>query len=183
MKNPFAVPNQPIALEWDEWDKWHEEAKKKYPVRHFLSWEFSIWCSRTWRRFIHEPWYYTKCALWHRYNVVKVRTLPPTWVDRNEILLHAMFQILTDFVEMEKPYGLEPGADDPIHKEEWEQIRGLYDWWKKERPARPDYIDVVINDGATPENYKKAGEIEQAYDEEDTAKLKRLVELRGMLWT
>ena len=35
---------------------------------------------------IHDSWYYLKCLLFHRYNVIKVRSLPPTWVDRDELM-------------------------------------------------------------------------------------------------
>ncbi len=33
----------------------------------------------------------------------KIKTLGKGWHDKDEILLHAVFQVLTDFVEQEKP--------------------------------------------------------------------------------
>jgi len=35
--------------------------------------------------------------------VVTARVLPKTWTDRDELLFHAVFQILADFVELEQP--------------------------------------------------------------------------------
>jgi len=68
-------------------------AMKKQPfsrrLRHF--------CFR-----LHDAWYWLKCRLWHRYNVVVCRALPPTWCDRDYLLLYAAFQILEDFVQQEK---------------------------------------------------------------------------------
>lgn len=37
-------------------------------------------------------------------NVVKIRALPRSWCDRDEVMYHAIFQILVDFVELEKPF-------------------------------------------------------------------------------
>jgi len=40
-------------------------------------------------------------ALLFPYNAIKVQKLPRTWVDRNEVLFHVMFQILVDYIEQE----------------------------------------------------------------------------------
>jgi hypothetical protein len=45
--------------------------------------------------------YYTVRSWFLPYNVIKIETLPKTWQDRVETLLHANFQILVDFVEKE----------------------------------------------------------------------------------
>ena len=34
---------------------------------------------------------------------LKIKTLEKGWHDKDEVLLHAAFQLLTDFVEQEKP--------------------------------------------------------------------------------
>ena len=47
--------------------------------------------------------YNIKC--WFKpYNVVKCHDLPATWVDRDNLMFHTMFQILVDFVELEQPF-------------------------------------------------------------------------------
>lgn len=38
------------------------------------------------------------------HNVVKCDALPRRWTDRDNLMLHAMFQIVVDFVELEQPY-------------------------------------------------------------------------------
>ena len=39
--------------------------------------------------------------LWYRYNVLKIKSLTAHYADRDNVLLHANFQVLTDFVEKE----------------------------------------------------------------------------------
>ena len=64
-----------------------------------------------------EDWYYTlvpyefrpknlfynfKCWAWYRYRTIKPRTLPGQgWVDRDHLLYHSMFEILSQFIEKE----------------------------------------------------------------------------------
>lgn len=110
LRSLFAIPNMPSVLDWDEWEQWEEESARTHPVRWFLGRTIPRQIDRAWRRFVHEPWCWLKCAVWHRYNVVRVRSLPPTWCDRDRLLLHAAFQVLVDFVEKERPWELYQGA-------------------------------------------------------------------------
>ena len=38
------------------------------------------------------------------YNVITLSHLTPEWCDRDVVMMHAMFQILVDFVELEHPF-------------------------------------------------------------------------------
>ena len=51
--------------------------------------------------YTRRVWYPIRCWL-RPYNVVRIKTLPGGWTDRTEILLHASFQVLVDFVEKEE---------------------------------------------------------------------------------
>jgi len=44
-----------------------------------------------------------RCWL-HPHNVITISRLPKTWVDRDKLMFHAMFQILVDFIELEQPF-------------------------------------------------------------------------------
>ncbi len=184
MKNPFSVPDVPEALGFDEWDEWHKNAKRKFRVRYFISRTLPVFASRTWRQFVHNPWYSIKCRLWHRFNVVYVKTLPPTWMDRDTVLLHAAFQILTDFVEKEKPFDHFDTENSP-NKREWVELRALYVWWGKVRPVRIDLLDAIDMAGNKPtrEDYSNASEQEDDWDREDDKMLHRLIRIRGIMWT
>lgn len=98
-----------------------------------------------WEGKLPELWYYIKCRLWKRYNTIKIKTLPPTWSDRDEVILHGMFQVLEDVVEKEdwfnrRTYRTDDYLPDSTNywdgSEEWQEVATLYDWWVNRRPAR-----------------------------------------------
>lgn len=142
-------------------------------------------------------WYWLKCRLWYRYNVVVVQTCPPTWQDRSEFLLDAVMQILTDFVEKEKPFEM---IDTTYQTEVYESIDEIYRWWHVGRPAREAHRDDVLtrwhdssrHDGpawdSTPSDRTKVlwqllQELDAAADREDEEMLIRVIKLRSHLWT
>lgn len=95
--------------------------------------------------------------------LLKIHSLPSTkqsgWVDRDEIMLHACFQILIDCVEKEDILN---DGDYEAHKETIDEIKFLYDWWNKRKDK------IIMND-------------EQ--DKEDDEMLIRLMKIRTFLWT
>jgi hypothetical protein len=124
---------------------------------------------------------------------LKINTLESKqYYDKDEILLHANFQILVDFVEKELHYPnkelkelLVPIDDeDKNNKKTIQMIKNqnnttrkvinLYNWWKNIRPSRINVWDYNI------ENPSKK-EIE--YDKEDDKMLLQLIKLRNFLWT
>ena len=88
----------------------------------------------------HYLWYSLKCLLWKRYRTIHPRYLPgQTWVDRRELLAHAAFECLSQFVEQE----CSPGVVDwyySEHEKIWinnrhryvrDVIQELYVWWNQ----------------------------------------------------
>ncbi len=73
---------------------------------------------------------------------LKINTLRGgRWHDKDKILLHAVFQLLVDFVEQEQPAKLIDWSADVRHRKAWKEIMSLYRWWKKERPMRKSLLD------------------------------------------
>ncbi len=72
---------------------------------------------------------------------LKIHTLEKGWCDRDEIMLHAVFQILVDFMEQEKPDEIVAWNSDETHQRVWKEIRSLYGWWKNRRPVRKNPLD------------------------------------------
>ena len=72
---------------------------------------------------------------------LKIQTLEKGWHDKDEILLHAAFQLLVDFVEKEDPGRIVDWNSDESHKHAWKEIRELYKWWKGKRPSRKSPLD------------------------------------------
>lgn len=99
-------------------------------------------------------------------NVLKIESLPNSWRDKDEVILHACFQLLKDFVEQEK---------EMIEIVDWEhteeaknakaEINFLYDWWKQRTIQEEKIIQIK-------EQYEK-----------DNQMLKRLIDVRMYLWT
>lgn len=93
-----------------------------------------------WEGWLPELWYYAKCRAWHRYNVVVARSLPPTWGDRDNLMLHACFAILGDVIEKERIFEHNCADGDPDDGQSWawalREMRELWDWWTVRRPER-----------------------------------------------
>jgi hypothetical protein len=93
---------------------------------------------------------------------LKINTLNNKWHDQDQIMLHAAFQCLADYIEKEKPdevvdwWGTGPEAYAA-----WVEMHTLYRWWiTRDHDAWWTYDDDM-----------------------DDIMLKRLVEIRGYMWT
>lgn len=144
------------------------------------------------------------------YKLLKIKTLKKGWHDKDEIILHACFQLLTDFMEKEKPGEWIDWESDEHHSHAWKEIQDLYDWWKNRRSARfdPLYDDETIEhppfetrpvegrdnlwefvpyDKEKYADYEKALQesqrLEEEWNEEDQKNLHRLIDIRFYLWT
>lgn len=137
-----------------------------------------------------------------------IPTLGRGWHDRDEILLHAAFQLLVEFIEQEHPDKAIDWNHDDLHRHAWKEIKSLYRWWKEQRPARcsplddkklarpplmskkvpgTDFSQVVEPDKKQYAAYYRAlkqhARLEAKWYEEDQLNLHRLIEIRGFLWT
>lgn len=99
-------------------------------------------------------------------NLLRIESLPDGWRDKDEIILHACFQLLKDFVEKEKEIieliDWNHDAETATAKAE---IDFLYNWWRERCHDEEDF-----------------DKINQRY-EEDNRMLKRLVDVRKHLWS
>jgi len=143
-----------------------------------------------------------------RVQVLKIHTLDHRWHDKDEILLHAAFQLLVDFVEKEQPDRYINWNANELHRQAWREIKSLYHWWIKKRPGRRSPLDDKklimpplkfkkipnsdMYEMVEPAKKKYAAyyralrqqaRLEQKWYEEDQRNLHRLVEIRGFLWT
>jgi len=137
-----------------------------------------------------------------------IRTLSAGWHDKDEVLLHAAFQLLADFVEQESPDKHIDWSHDAVHRRAWKEIRDLYQWWTKTRPSRRTPLDdkriakppvrfeklagTKLRRLVTPDKQKYApyyralgqhARLQQKWHSEDQRNLHRLVNIRQYLWT
>jgi len=140
--------------------------------------------------------------------VLKIQTLEKGWCDKDYVMLHAVFQLLVDFVEQEKPDQIVDWNFDPEQKNAGKEIRSLYHWWTQVRPARRSPLDqkglknppmrwkkipgsenrqLVDYDRNKYAAYdialRKHWRLEKKWGEEDQRNLHRLIEIRQFLWT
>ena len=140
---------------------------------------------------------------------LKISSLEKGYHDKDQVLLHAAFQLLVDFVEKEEPDQTIDWNAEERHKHAWSEISYLYDWWKVKRPARHDPIEDLSNDEVPPiefeptdnpnlvkmkdtdkvkyAKYYKALEeswkLEKEWNDEDQDNLHRLIDIRFFMWT
>jgi hypothetical protein len=117
-----------------------------------------------------------KLAKFEGYNILKIKTLENEWTDCDHLMLHAIFGILTNFVENEW-HGIVPIVENnEINEGEYvknnrenaekRELFDLYLWWKNE------YQELEKD----PKWHIKGYETE-------TNKAMRVCELRKYLWT
>lgn len=121
--------------------------------------------------------------------ILKITTLDG-YHDKDEIMLHACFQLLVDYFEIEVlDFEITP---------EYDELKSLYEWWQN-RKLRilpeveiPDDYMISINGRIiwNESKYPEVAEIERQQNQlieqwelEDQSKLERLVQLRGLLWS
>ena len=117
----------------------------------------------------------------------------PSWYDRDEVLLHANFQILRDFMEKEDVKNIDWNWCRES-KRAWREINRLYTWYTQERPQRVDIWHVFYKKfkdedwNTLPSPLKgcvaiRQGEMEKEWYKEDTQNLIALMKIREYLWT
>lgn len=83
------------------------------------------------------PFYYRPMNIWlykirpffKRYNTVKPRTLKNDWIDRDQLLIHVIFEVLCEFVEKELIPGPVDWEADKNHSHAKREMLDLYEWW------------------------------------------------------
>lgn len=250
---------KPASATSEDWRAWEKKAKEK-KFRYWLAEEFldSLHDFLCWPlTFFRNINYYIKNRWISKTHALTSNLKPGEYHEFDDRLLHAIFDELINFVEIEQAWmqvvfskedqkkyktpwyrvifrmgvwrcpkaGLDylDWASGLKNDEDWmdknapdfgqptkqamdaQEIFKLYQWWKEERPKRPDSYDVsgynaywnekqkaadaqeddfMINgDEYSHKLLKKHHQIEQEYDAEDTEMLIRLIKIRHSLWT
>jgi len=94
---------KPVALGFREWDKWHKDTRNNRPFAYFIM-ETVPDKADSIQRLISQPFndmcYYIRVRLFDRYHIIKTG-LAPGYNDCDTRLLHGMFNLIVDFVEVE----------------------------------------------------------------------------------
>ncbi|MCB0806865.1 MAG: hypothetical protein KDC05_13795 [Bacteroidales bacterium] len=101
--------------------------------------------------------------------ILNIKSLSGDWCDKDIIILHACFQLLTDCIENEKLFtGHVEWNHDEEHKNAKKELENLYNWWIERKNAD---LESEIND------------LENEQYEKDNEMLIRLIKVRKYLWT
>ena len=100
--------------------------------------------------------------------VIKMKTLQKGWYDNDEIMLHACFYLLKNFIEKEKPFRCSSWKQNEEHSSARNELIFLYKWWKKRKKIERSHD--MLNNKLHPQNI------------EDNEMLMRLVKIRLFLW-
>lgn len=133
-----------------------------------------------WSLMFMAAWRWFRNRFVRRFDRVYIKTLSPDYHDKDEILLHACFQLLVDWVEREHGPEWWGAIDGPLV-----ELKALYDWWTQERPKR--YIDppesLLLTGGGQIEESNNTTYLDDVWEVEDQRRLETLVKYRGHLWT
>jgi hypothetical protein len=101
-------------------------------------------------------------------SILHINTMNDEWCDKDIVMLHACFQLLTDCIEKESL--LDGHVDwevDNYSKGAKIEIQFLYEWWMERRSKADHGVKDLTNVGY----------------ESDDSMLIRLIEVRRYLWT
>lgn len=162
-----------------------------YLVYNFLN--YKVWGSYKIGGIVNI-YHWIRCNTWNRYHILNLtkhsKNTSWGWSDRVEQMKVACFHLLCEYVEKEKPFEVVNWESDPHHQHAAAEIKDLYNWWKVEQYKEQDELNSLVSDFRfTPEGIKFKGDFE-AYkkrsdelEEKEEQQLKRLLAIRGYLWT
>jgi len=94
---------KPHALSWEDWNEWHYSQRQHRPVAYWVCETLSSGIDMYVIRPISNIPYWFRVRFFDRYHIINTG-LPPGYADMDTRLLHGMFNMLVDFVEIEKAH-------------------------------------------------------------------------------
>lgn len=189
---PFHLYRSAMYFAWEKYDpytptsdEWERKIKKLCPLQYYIREEFPYLFSIPAHR-IKDKWYKFKCWL-RPYNVIKIKTLPNTWTDNSEVMVHAIFAVLERYFN-EAPEEIVSFDEEP-QKTFWKEINEARQWWmlreyrEKQIEKAQDIAHNMPKDLSYDEKYKVLISLEAQYEKEQEEMLQRLIKYRNFLWT
>jgi len=82
----------------DQWTKWDNNYKKRYPIIYWLEWELPLMYYNIINKINFIPYMLNKYI--RKPHIIDTK-LKPMYYDKDRLMLHGMFSLLVDFVEIE----------------------------------------------------------------------------------
>jgi len=145
----------------EDWHDWRIEMRENYPIRYFLNEEFASTFIWPWKFPLERARDWVRYRTTRRHHIVKTGQ-EPGYMDSGDQMFYSAFNLLKEFVEVEKAHMWRwceddselKGADAGVAYLKWEmglgkegglnqaenakEIYELYNWWMHERPNRND---------------------------------------------
>lgn len=170
-----------VGLSWTEW-RWRIEklCPIQYWIREELMYDWIYWLQRRPK----DWWYEFKCFL-SPYNVLKIKTLPRTWMDEDTRLIHAMMAVLAQFMEVSEHHDWESG---PERVEAGKILNEIWTWWNardtREKELQEAYeIARKIKGQPYEIKYALVNKLEAEHLQLEEKMLINLIKIREYLWT
>ena len=105
IKSRFDL-NKPKAATLEEWDEWENRSRTERPFAYFITETVPDYARRTKDAML---WPFRSTRSWIRYNITDrhhvINTgLPPQYHELDDRMLHGMFSLLVDFVEIDQAW-------------------------------------------------------------------------------
>lgn len=116
--------DKPIALQWHEWDEWEDQQRRERPFAYWLNETVPTFIRNILKNItnpINDLRYGIRVRVFDRYHVIPTG-LKPGYADGDTRMLHGMFNLLVDFVEVEKAW-------KHVVFDENAQKRFRHPWW------------------------------------------------------
>ena len=145
----------------EDWHDWRIEMRENYPIRYFLNEEFASTFIWPWKFPLERARDWVRYRTTRRHHIVKTGQ-EPGYMDSGDQMFYSAFNLLKEFVEVEKAHMWRwceddselKGADAGVAYLKWEmglgkegglnqaenakEIYELYNWWVHERANRKD---------------------------------------------
>lgn len=184
------------------WEDYYERVAKEYPIRYTLTTKIPR-LYRSFKQPFTDAWYWFRCHTYNRYHMLDLRQPDYRygWRDVDNKMLYAIFNLLGEFLNKEKPYDLaQDYTEEEIEADEGmklqhasrKEAKFLYRWWthgrgeregERSRCAKEWHDMMEKKDPLTQEAWKKLREFEAFMEKEEDEMIARLMKIRKTLWT
>lgn len=170
----FLIPQyNDSAFTWQSWKRYKGRLQRKAPFRWFLSETVPTWWNKKVNARYHsvKNWFHYRVKT--RYHVVEME-VEPGYMDADRRMIHASFQLLKDYVEIELA-AMHHNAEEPDNtsaKSFYERLAKVRRKQKRDPEAGLAYLDWSIDDSPGV-GIKMAG----GFSQDETAKEKKFLYL------
>jgi hypothetical protein len=190
------------------WEDWHEKVQKEYPIRYFFAEQVVPWLTRKYVQCISDTLYWIKCHTLTKYKYHMLDLRQPGkepdayrygWLDCDNKMLYALFNILNLFVEQEMPNWYCPSEEEvakdhslAYQRVNYLEVKAIHYWWNVERKRQEKLADTILHDwfeakglGSTVQNNLRVrlDKIEMDNVDKTEEMILRLLKIRRSLWT